>query len=111
MQSDKADELYCEAFNVKIENEIPTCYKGLSEQQELLQQARQMEVAARDVRKEFQLIADSVFPLPASTLLRKAIISVKKGWLMFSMEQLGRVVSFLMENMRYILFCPNSETM
>jgi len=68
MQSftDKADELYYEAFNVKIENEIPT-YEGLLEQHELFQQARQMEAAARDVRKEFQLIADSGFPLPAST--------------------------------------------
>jgi len=69
-----------------------------------------MEVAARDVRKEFQLIADFGFPLPASILLRKAIISVKKGRLMFSIEQLGRVVSFLMENMPYILFCFKLET-
>ena len=112
MQSftDKADELYCEAFNVKIENEIPSCYEGLLEQQEFLRQARQMESAARDIRKEFQLIADSGFPLPTSTLLRKAIISVKKGKLMFSTEQLGRVVTFLMQNMPYILFRPKSET-
>jgi len=69
-----------------------------------------MEAAAKDIRKEFQLIAESGFPLPASTLLKKAVISVKKGKLMFSTEPLGRVVSFLMQNMPYILFRPTSET-
>ena len=112
MQSftDKADELYCEAFNVEIPQEIPDCYEGLLKRQELFDQAKEMEAAAKDIREEFQLIAESGFPLPASTLLRKAIISVKKGKLMFSTEQLGRVVSFLMQHMPYILFRPTSET-
>jgi len=70
--------------------------------QEHFDQAKEREAAAKDIRKEFQVIAESDFPLPASTLLRKAIISIKKGKLIFSTEKPGRVVSFLMQTMPYI---------
>jgi len=49
-----ADDLFCEAFNVEIPKEIPDCYEGLLKRQELFDQAREMEAAAKDIRKEFQ---------------------------------------------------------
>ena len=68
-----------------------------------------MESAARDIRKKFQEIAASGLPIPTSSLLRKAIISVKRGKVMFSMNQLVQVVDVMMENLPYILFRPKSE--
>ena len=69
-----------------------------------------MENAVRDIRKKFQEIATSGLPIPSSSLLRKAIISVKRGKVMFSMNQLIQVVDVIMGNLSYILFCPKSET-
>ena len=69
-----------------------------------------MEDSARQIRHQFQAIADSGFPLPTSTLLRKAVVSVKKGKFMFSTEQLSRVVQMIMENKPYLLFRPKSNT-
>ena len=69
-----------------------------------------MESAARDIRKKFQEIATSGLPIPSSSLLRKAIITVKRGKAMFSMDQLVQVVDVLMGNLPYILFRPKSET-
>ena len=111
--TEQADILYCKALEVKVPNEIESFtsnFKSLLEKENLIFRAKEMESAARDIRKQFQAIADSGFPLPASSLLRKAVISVKKGKLMFSQEQLARVVTFLMENIPYILFRPTSET-
>ena len=48
------------------------------QQEELIERARTMEDSARQIRHQFQTIADSGFPLPSSTLLRKAVVSVKK---------------------------------
>ena len=91
MQSytNRADELYLEAENVKIRGYIPPftrCYETLYQQEELIEHARTMEDSARQIHHQFQTIADSGFPLPTSTLLRKAVVSVKKGKLMFSTE-------------------------
>ena len=69
-----------------------------------------MENSARQIRHQFQAIADSGFLLPTSTLLRKAVVSVKKGQYMFSTEQLSRVVQMIMKNKRYLLFRPKSDT-
>ena len=95
MQSytNRADELYLEAQNVQIPDYIPpftSCYETLYQQEELIEIARAMENSARQIRQQFQTIADSGFPLPTSTLLRKAVVSVKKGKFMFSTEQLSR---------------------
>ena len=62
-----------------------------------------MDDCARDMRQQLQAIADSGFPLPTSTLLRKAVVSVKKGKFMFSPEQLSRVVQMIMEKKPYLL--------
>ena len=83
----QADKLFTEAYNLKVPDYIPpftSWYETLYQQEDLILQAREMESNARDIRKEFQDIADSGFPLPTSTLLRKAVFSVKKGKFMFS---------------------------
>ena len=69
-----------------------------------------MKSAERDIRKKFQEIAASRPSIPSLLLLRKAIINVKTGKVMFSMDQFVPVVTVLMGNLPYILFCPKSET-
>ena len=115
MQSftNKADELYLEAENVRLPDYIPpftSCYETLFQQEELIERARTMEDLARQIRQQFQAIADSGFPVPTSTLLRKAVVSVRKGKFMFSTEQLSRVVQMVMETKPYLLFRPKSNT-
>ena len=115
MQSytNKADELYLEAKNVKLPDNIPpfiSCYKTLYQQEELIERARMMEDSARQIRQQFQAIADSGFPVPTSTLLRKTVVSVKKEKFMFSTEQLSCVVQMVMENKPYLLFRLKSDT-
>ena len=61
-----------------------------------------------DFMKEFQNIATT--SQPAVTLLRKAVVSVKKDKKLFSPEQLTKVVALLMGSLPYILFRPKSET-
>ena len=43
-------------------------------------------------------------------LLRKEIICLKRGKVIFSMDQLVQVVAVLMENLSYISFPSKSET-
>ena len=67
MQSytNRADELYLEAQNVQIPDYIPpftSCYETLYQQEELIERARTMEDSARQIRQQFQTIADSGFP-------------------------------------------------
>ena len=76
----------------------------------MIEEARRMEKAARDIRKQFHEIANSGFLLPDSTFLRKAIVSVKRGKLSFSHEQLKQVVFMLMGELPYHLFRPKSDT-
>ena len=109
----KADDLYKEASEITLPVYIPpytSCYETLYLEEELCKEARRMEKAARDIRKQFHEIADSGFLLPESTLLRKAIVSVKKGKLSFSHKQLKQVINILMEELPYLLFRPISET-
>ena len=68
-----------------------------------------MESPARDIRKKLQEIAASGLPIPSSSLLRKAIISVKRSKVVFSMDQLVQVVDVIMGNLPYILFVPNPK--
>ena len=109
----QADDLYQEANEIEYPDYVPpytSCYESLLEFEEIITRAREMESAARDIRKKFQEIAASGLTIPTSSLLRKAIISVKRGKVMFSMDQLVQVVDVMMENLPYILFRPKSET-
>ena len=55
-----------------------------------------------DFTKQFQDIATT--SQPAVTLLRKAVVSIKKDKKLFSPEQLTKVVTLLMGSLPYILF-------
>ena len=69
-----------------------------------------MESAARDIRTQFKKLTASGLTIPSSTLLRKAIISVKNKKFMFCIDQLSKVVNLLMGNLPHILFRPKSDT-
>ena len=77
----QADDLYQEANEIEYPDYVPpytSCYESLLEFEEIITRAREMESAARDIRKKFQEIAASGLTIPTSSLLRKAIISVKE---------------------------------
>ena len=61
-----------------------------------------MEQPARDICEQFHEIANSGYLLPQLTLLRKAVVSVKRGKLSFSNEQLKQVVFMLMGELPYL---------
>ena len=109
----KADDLYKEASEIEFPVYIPpytSCYDTIYPEEELIEEARRMEQAARDILKQFHEIANSGFLLPDSTLLRKAVVSIKREKLSFSHEQLKQVVFVLMGELPYLLFRPKSET-
>ena len=77
----QADNFYQKANEIKYPDYIPpyiSCYKILLEFEEIITKAREMESAARDIRKKFQEIAATGIRIPYSSILRKAIISVKR---------------------------------
>ena len=109
----RADELYKEAESLDFSADpgpFASCYETLLEQQDILKRARVMESAARDIRSCFEEIAKSGLPLPDSSLLRKGVVSVKRGKEMFSCDQLSKVVAMLMDQYPYVLFRPKSDT-
>ena len=108
--TNQADELHRQANEIKHPSSYTSCYETMIEQQQLLSQAREMESAARDMRTQMKEIAASGLTIPSPTLLRKAIISVKNGKVMFCIEQLSKVVNLLMGNLPHILFRPKSDT-
>ena len=103
--TNQADELHRQANKIKHPVDYPlytSCYETMMEQ--LLSQAREMGSAAGDIRTQMKEIAASGLTIPSSTLLRKAIISVKNKKVMFCIDQLSKVVNLLMGNLPYILF-------
>ena len=105
--------MYRQAKEIEHPYIVPSyssCYESLLQQQELIDQARDMEASARDIPKQFQDIAASGVPIPSTTLFRKAVLSVKRGKEMFSIEQLTKVAVVLMGKLPYILFRPKSDT-
>ena len=111
--TNQADKLHRQANEIKHPIDYPpytSCYETMMEQQQLLSQARQTESAAIDNRTQLKEIAASGLTIPSSTLLRKAIISVKNGKVMFCINQLSKVVNLLMGSLPHILFRPKSNT-
>ena len=111
--TNQADELHRQANKIKHPIDyLPytSCYETMMEQQQLLSQSKEMESAARDIRKQMKEIAASGLTIPSSTLLKKAIISVKNGKVMFCIDQLSKVVNLFMGNLPHILFRPKSDT-
>ena len=87
--TNQADELHRQANKIKHPVDYPpytSRYETMMEQQQLLSQAMEMETAARDIRTQFKEIAASGLTIPSSILLRKAIISVKNGKIMFCID-------------------------
>ena len=62
-----------------------------------------METAS-DNCTQFRAIAESGFPVAASTLQRKAVVSVRKGNLVFSQQQLKQAVIILKGDLLCFLF-------
>ena len=107
----KADKLYKEASEIELPVYIPpytSCYETLY-QEELIEEARKMEQAARDIRKQFHEIINSGFLLSESTSPRKAVLSVKRGKLCISHEQLKQIVFMLMGEHLIFCFDPNQK--
>jgi len=78
-----AYELNQQADETKLLDYIPPYTSCLLEQEAVICRKREMEISARESLKQFQAIVESGFPLPTSSFLRKAIISVKKESLCF----------------------------
>ena len=111
--TNQADKLHRQANEIKHPVDYPpytSCYKTMMKQQQLLSQAKEMESATRNIRTQMKEIAASGLTIPSSTLLRKAIVSVKNGKVMFCIDQLSKVVNLLMGNLPHILFRPKSDT-
>ena len=111
--TNRADELFREAEEYQHQDYIApytSCYDSLFEQQEIYSHGKAMEIAARDIRRRMQEIADTGFPIHSSSMLRKAVVSCRKGKLAFNHEQLKQVVAMVMQDGAYIVFKPKSET-
>ena len=116
MQSytNQADLLYREAEEINFNQELSSPYnfycEPIMQQQLLYSEAREMENAARNIRRQFQEIASSETSTPSYTLLRKGVVSVRNGSCMFSVEQLSKVVDAVLGGFPYITFRPKSKT-
>ena len=63
-----------------------------------------MQSEARNIRKRFQEIAAAGTLKPTTTMLRKGVLSVKNGKMMFSYDQLTKVAAMIMGKFPYFLF-------
>jgi len=69
----------------------------LLEEQCLTEQAKVLQQKARSIREKFGVIVAEGFAIPNSSLLRKAVISIRKGKLAFSWDQLPQSCRVLFE--------------
>ena len=110
----QADLLYREAEEINLNQELSFPYnfycEPIMQQQLLYNEAREMESAARNIRRQFREIASSENNKVSYTLLRKGIVSVKNGNCVFSVEQLSKVVDVVLGGSPYITFRPKSKT-
>ena len=67
------------------------------EEERLRCEVRELQDAARSIPEKFKEIVEEDFPVPNETLLRKAIISARKGKISFSIEQLIKPVKFYLK--------------
>ena len=105
----QADELYSQACKVKIPDDIcpySSCYESLLEQEQIRDSAREMEANAREIRNQFQAIADSGFPIPTSTLMRKPYFYVNESSCCFDYAK-HALSSFSTQNPKQGIYCPN----
>ena len=82
-----------------------SCYEALHENQDLLERARSMQAMARGMREKFAHIVSSGFGIPSECPnMRKAIVTIRKGKVSFSSEQLLRSIKLLLDDVPYIAF-------
>ena len=108
-----ADEFRKQSEELQFSDYYPpfsNSYDVLLNQQDLLLKAQEMENSVRMIRSRFEEIANSSPKIPDSTLLRKAIVSVRKEKIGFSADQLEGVVALIMQKFPYILFKPKSKS-
>ena len=91
--NNQADKLNRQANEIKHPPSYTSCDETMMEQQQLLSQAREMKSVARGIQTQMKEIAASGLTISSSTLLRKAIISVKNGKVMFCIEQFPKSLS------------------
>jgi len=71
---------------------------------------RRLQQKARNIREQYGVIIAECFAIPNSSLLRKAVISIRKGKLAFSWDQLHKACRVLFEETPYILFKSPKES-
>ena len=102
-----ADQLEREAEEIVLVDSPPytSCYETLHEKQDIMERARSMQMMARAIREKFADIVSSGFCIPCECPnMRKAIVTIRKGKVSFSSEQLLRSVELLLEDVPYIAF-------
>jgi len=81
-----------------------TCTENLTEE------AKRPQQTSRIIREKFTTIIEKGFSMPAASLFRKASISIRKGKLTFSWNQLVESCQILFSKTPYILFKSPKET-
>ena len=105
--TETADQLERQAEEIVPVDAQPytSCYEALHENQDLLERARSMQAMARGIREKFTHIVSSGFGIPSECPnMRKAIVTIRKGKVSFSSEQLLRSIKLLLEDVPYIAF-------
>jgi len=88
---------------------LQSCYETLLEEQALTEEAKELrQEEARSIRKKFAAIISKDFALRTSTLLREAVISIRKEKLTFSWNHLIESCQIFFEN--FIHFKSPNET-
>ena len=105
--TEMADQLERQAEEIVPVDARPytSCYEALHENQDLLERARSMQAMARGIREKFAHIVSSGFGIPSECPnMRKAIVTIRKGKVSFSSEQLLRSIKLLLDDVPYIAF-------
>ena len=89
--SERSDKVEKDSENICHPTEtVPysSCYESLMEEERLKCEARELQSMAQSIREKFKEIVEEGLPVPHETLLRKAIVSARKGKISVSIEQL-----------------------
>ena len=111
--TERSEKLEKEAENIDHTKEaVPysSCYESLIEEERLKWEAKELQETARTIREKFKAIVDDGFGVPNGSLLRKAIITIQKGKLSFSIDQLLKACVVLFDEVPYIVFKSPKET-
>ena len=85
--TERSDKLEKDAGNICHPTETASyssCYESLMEEDRLRCEASELQGIARSIREKFKEIVEEGLAVPTGTLLRKAIVSVQKRKISFS---------------------------